>query len=265
MIFPPHCKCVGYAGNKPVGDKVYFLSQYLIHEVSEGFEILEVEAGTGTGIMRPVNQVTLIARSDEVFEYPERVILHNRGDLIRRAAETGRRCVIFTGIDEHTTFICDPDPAALCTVHVYDVTPPRAHLAETLKSLEQTGLFGELEIKFEFHIRDIRETGADVFPCRAGGFSRTIDSDHLAGGEQVAGCMTARQVLAECYGKEFPVIDICPANQVDAEPFIARCCRAERAGIQEINGLHGVVVHWGASPKQIADAVYELIEQRKRS
>ena len=50
MIFPPHCKCVGYAGNKPVGDQVYFLSQYLIHEVSDGYEILAVEAGEGTGL-----------------------------------------------------------------------------------------------------------------------------------------------------------------------------------------------------------------------
>ena len=265
MIFPPHCKCVGYAGNKPVGDQVYFLSQYLIHEVSDGYEILAVEVGEGTGMMRPVKGVSLIASAHEVYQYPERVILHNRGDLIRRAAETKRRCVIFTGIDEHKTFICDPDLSALCTVHVYDVTPPRAHLAETIKSLEATGIFGDLEVAFEFHVRDIRETGAEVFPCKAAGFSRTIDSDHLTGGEQVAGCMTARQVLSECYGREFPVIDICPANAAAEEPFIARCCRAERAGLQVINGRGGVVVHWGASPKQIADAVYELMYERKRS
>lgn len=265
MIFPPHCKCVGYAGNKPVGDQVYFLSRYLIHEVAQGYEILAVEAGEGTGMMRPVKQVSLIARADEVFQYPERVILHNRGDLIRRAAETGRRCIIFTGIDEHKTFICDPDLTSLLTIHVFDVIPPRAHLAETIRSLEQTGIFGELEIRFEYHIRDIRETGAEVFPCRAGGFSRTIDSDPLTGGEQVAGCMTARQVLAECYGHNFPVIDICPANEVDAGPFIARCCRAERAGVQQINGRHGVVVHWGASPRQITDAVYEMVAKKENS
>ena len=145
------------------------------------YEILAVEAGEGSGMMRPVKRVSVLAGAEEVYQYPERVILHNRGDLIRRAAETGKRCVIFTGIDEHKTFICDPDPASLLTVHVYDVIPPRAHLAETLKSLEQTGIFGELEIRFVYHIRDIRETGAEVFPCRAGGFPRTIDSDPLIG------------------------------------------------------------------------------------
>lgn len=259
MIFPPHCKCVGYAREKIVGDKVYFLSEYLIHETEGGYEVLAVKAGEGSGFMRPVESVTRIAGPDEVFMYPDRVVLHNRGDLIRKAIQTGKRCTIFTGIDEHMIFICDIDPAALLTIHVYDVTPPRPHLAGTLNSLEQTGIFGELEISFAYHVRDIRETGADVYPCRAGGFSRTIDSDRLTGAEQVAGCMTARQVLSDCYGTDFPIIDICPANQASQEPFIARCCRAERSGFQTIDGKRGVVVHWGATPKQITDAVYELV------
>jgi hypothetical protein len=260
MIFPPHCKCVGYAGNKPVGDQVYFLSEYLIHETAHGYEVLSVQAGEGEGMMRPVRSVSLISGSDEVYLYPERVILHNRGDLLRRAAEGEKRCTIFTGIDEHMTFVCDPDISRLQTIHVYDVTPPRPHLAETLRSLDSTGLFGEAEIRFEYHVRDIRETGADIYPCRAGGFAKTIDSDRLTGGEQVAGCLTARQVLAECYGTDFPVIDICPANSVTQGPFIARCCRAERAGYQKSNGHEGIVVHWGSSPRQIADAVYELVD-----
>lgn len=259
MIFPPHCKCVGYAGPKPVGDQVYFLSQYLIHETGHGFEILAVEAEDGEGMMRKVRSVTLIAGQDDVYHYPEKVILHNRADLIRRAAETDRRCILFTGIDEHMTFICDPDLSQLQTIHVYDVVPPRAHLAETLRSLEKIGYFGEAEIMFEYHIRDIRETGADIYPCRAAGFDKTIDSDRIEKGEQVAGCMTGHQILAECYGTEFQIIDICPANAVSKSPFIARCCRAERSGLQTINGEHGVVVHWGSSPKQIADAVFELV------
>ncbi len=261
MIFPPHCKCIGYAGNKPVGDKVYFLSRYLIHETGGGFEILAVEPEDGDGMMRSIRSIRTLAGSDEICVYPERVVLHNRADLIRRAAGTGKRCTVFTGIEEHMIFVCDPDLSALLTVHVYDVMPPRPHLAETVKTLEATGIFGELEIVFEYHIRDIRETGAEVYPCRAGGFAKTIDSDHLGGSEQVAGCMTARQVLSECYGNGFPVIDICPANVAAEEPFLARCCRAERTGWQTINGKQGQVVHWGSSPKQITDSIYALVGQ----
>ncbi|NLV28268.1 MAG: hypothetical protein GXY48_14105 [Methanomicrobiales archaeon] len=264
MIFPPHCKCVGYAGNKPVGDRVYFMSQYLIHETEDGHEILKVEPAEGTGMMRDIKSVSVIAGPHEVFCYPEPVVLHNRGDLIKKALETGRRCTIFTGIDEHMIFICDPDPASLLTVHVYDVTPPRPHLASTLKALDNIGIFGELEISFCNHIRDIRDTKADVYPCKAGGFALTIDSDRLMGDEQVAGCMTARQVLKDCYGHDFPLIDICPANAVKNEPFIARCCRAERAGIQKINGKMGVVVHWGSSPKEITDALFACIHEWRK-
>jgi hypothetical protein len=264
MIFPPHCKCVGYASEKPVGDMVYFLSEYLIHETVDGYEILHVKSGNGPGLMRKVEGVTCIAESFEVCVYPERVVLHNRGDLIRLALSTGKRCTIFKGIDEHMSFICDPDPSALITVHVYDVTPPRPHLAETIRSLEETGLFGELEILFCYHIRDIREIGADVYPCKAGGFAKTLDTDRLSGNEQIAGCMTARQVLSECYGRDFPVVDICPANQVSEEPFIARCCRAERAGPAIINEKKGIVVHWGSSPRQIADALFELLKERRK-
>ncbi len=259
MIFPEYCKYVGYASHRPVGEKVYFLSRYLLKESGDSFEVLEVTLAEGTDMMRDVVSVRLIATPDEVTMHPERVILHNRGDLIQRASESKTRCTIFTGIDEHMTFICDPDLSALLTVHVYDVTPPRPHLADTLRALEATGIFGELQIAFVYHINDIRTIGADVYPCRAGGFSRTIDTDLLTGGEQVAGCMTARQILAECYGSDFPVIDICPANAVTHEPFIARCCRSERTGIQKIQGKTGIVVHWGDAPKQFCDAVYDLV------
>ncbi len=264
MIFPPHCKCVGYAGNKPVGDRVYFLSRYLIHEVPDGYEILAVEPAEGCGLMRAIKSVTKIAGSDEVYVYPEPVVLHNRGDLIQKALKSSKRCTIFVGIDEHMIFICDPDPASLLMVHVYDVTPPRPHLAGTLEALEKTGIFGELEIQFSYHVRDIRDTKADVYPCKAGGFSRTLDSDRLDGTEQVAGCMTARQVLKDCYGHDFPLIDICPAHAVKDEPFVARCCRSECSGIQIINGKMGVVVHWGASPKQITDAVCALVAEWRK-
>lgn len=265
MIFPEFCKNVGYASEKPVGECVYFLSQYLLKKTGDSFEVLAVTLAEGKGMMRNVLSSRVIATVNEVTLYPERVLLHNRGDLIRRALQSKTRCTIFTGIDEHMTFICDPDPQDILTVHVYDVTPPRPHLAETIRELDETGLFGELEISFSYHINDIRTIGADVYPCRAGGFPRTIDTHHLDGGEQVAGCLTARLILSECYGTEFPIIDICPANAAGEEPFIARCCRLDRAGLQIIQGKTGIVVHWGDSPRKICDAVYELAGMWKKT
>lgn len=260
MIFPAECKQVGWAQGIPVGEKVYFLSRYLIHPVEGGYEIIRVTL-SGTGMMRDVVEATVLAGPAEVAMYPGRVNLHDRTRLIRLAAASGTRGTIFTGHDEHTTFVLDPDPEELTTVHIYDVTPPRPHLADTLKELEAAGLFGELGIRFEWHVADIAAIGADAYPCRAAGFSCTVDNDPLSGSERVAGCLTARQVLGECYGDAaFEFVNICPADGADAEPFIARCCRSERSGIGEYHGNYGAIVHWGATPKTIADAVFAMIK-----
>jgi hypothetical protein len=100
---------------------------------------------------------------------------------------------------------------------------------------------------------------ADIYPCRASGFVRTLDADLLLGGERVAGCLTATQLLRECYGEGFDVTDICPLSMVAEEPFIARCCRKEREGIGIYGEKYGAVVHWGASPFEIFTAIQNLL------
>ena len=181
-------------------------------------------------------------------------------DSLYPALASGHRCTIFRGLDEHTTFICDPDPSSLLTLHVYDILPPRPHLSATIRELERDGLFGELSVIFAHHVLDIREIGADVYPCRAAGFSRTLDSDPVAEGDTVAGCMTGSQILKECGRKGVRVKEICPLESVREEPFIARCCRSEREGVREFRGRFGGVVHWGAPPRTIADTVKNVAE-----
>ena len=83
----------------------------------------------------------------------------------------------------------------------------------------------------------------------------------MQGGERVAGCLTASQFITECYGKDFVLENICPLEYVQEEPFIARCCRSERVGIGIFKGKSGAVVHWGATPSDIARAVNELVTQ----
>jgi hypothetical protein len=189
------------------------------------------------------------------------VNLHDRANLILLARASDRRCTVFRGLDEHMTFICDPDPSALLTLHVYDIIPPpRAHHSATIQDLERDGLFGELSVTFAHHVRDIREVAADVYPCRAAGFSRTLDSDAVRAGERVAGCMTGAQILKEC-GVEGALLDeICPLESVRDEPFIARCCRSEREGVRVFRGRFGGVVHWGATPRTIAETVMKVAE-----
>jgi hypothetical protein len=146
-------------------------------------------------------------------------------------------------------------------VHVYDVVPPRPSLSSCIRELEGCGLFGEAGVIFCHHILDISRLKADMYPCRAAGFSRTLDADAVCGGERVAGCLTGSELVAECFGGSVDIVNICPLAAVKEEPFIARCCRSEREGIGEYSGMFGAVVHWGASPGQIAGSVAALVKQ----
>ncbi|KUK69431.1 MAG: Uncharacterized protein XD88_1301, partial [Methanocalculus sp. 52_23] len=186
MIFPPECKVVGHAFGKPVGDRVYFLSEYLVRRVRDGFELLRVTPDPdGTGMMRNILHEEVLATAEETVMFSERVNQHNRAGMVRRALSTGKRCTIFGAMDEHMNFVLDPDLSLFETVHVYDIKPPRANLSVTIESLEEEGLLGELNCIFDHHVRDISRIDADVFPCRAGGFEKTLDMDPMEGGERV--------------------------------------------------------------------------------
>lgn len=264
MIFPEHCKQVGHATTKPCDDKVYFLSRYLLRDTGNEYEVLEVMPDPGgRGMMRDIISSRVLATGEEVYRYPEKVNLNNRTRLVELAKDSGYRCTIFTGHDEHQTFVLDPDMSGFLTIHVYDISPPRPSLSACIRELEAAGMFGDLGVYFCHHIRDITEVNADVYPCRAAGFARTLDADPMNGGEQVAGCLTGSQFYTECYGKDFRLVNICPLECVREEPFITRCCRQEREGIHSWNGMAGSVVHWGANPVKIYEAVRDLVLMRR--
>ena len=211
--------------------------------------------------MRCIVASSVIATAQETYRYPEKVQIHDRTRLIGLALDTGTAARSLPGLTNTMTFVLDPDMSGLLKVHVYDVTPPRPSLSACIRELESAGLFGDLTVTFCHHTRDITQVKADVYPCRAGGYTRTLDADPMQGGERVAGCLTGSQFYTECYGKDFVLENICPLESVQEEPFIARCCRSDRKGIGIFKGKSGAVVHWGASPVQIAQAVNELVAQ----
>jgi hypothetical protein len=89
MIFPEHCKVIGKASAKPCGDRVYFLSRYLLHETGTGTELLEVTpAPTGKGMMREISSQRVLATAEEVCHFPEKVQLHDRTRLIQLALDS---------------------------------------------------------------------------------------------------------------------------------------------------------------------------------
>jgi hypothetical protein len=262
VIFPRECKEVGFARTHPCGDRVYFLSRYLVHPVGAGYEILQVDLDPQEStLLRTVLRTRVIATADEVTWYPQKVQLYDRRRLVDLAAATGTRCTLFSGLDEHLTFVLDPDPGAYLTVHVYDVMPPRPSLSASLQEMEASGLFGDLDIAFQHHVRDLTTLPADLFPCQASGFDRTLDVDIPRPEERIAACQTGIQILRECHQTEHPIEELCPLTQIEAEPFIARCCHSEQEGIGIYNGRFGAVVHWAAPPWKTARLLQEMVHQ----
>jgi len=260
MIIPREYKRVGYADTRPCGKRVYFLSEYLVHRAGKGHELLRVITEPAErGLMRRVKETELLATAQETCWHPGKVNLANRTGLIRLAMESGHRCTIFTGLDEHITFVLDPSLEEYLSIHVYDVIPPSPSLSDRVRDLEAAGVFGELEIRFEHHLVDISTTGAEVYPCRAAGFSRTLDADPMEGGEVLAACRVGTGVYRECYGEDFRLVNICPLDMEKEEPFLTRCCQQERCGTGVRAGKYGTAVHWGASPRDILRAVEEVV------
>ena len=273
MIFPSHCKLIGVVDRRDrpdyrPDDAVYFSSQYmLIFDASGGCEIYEV-ASEGEGFIRDMKSVKKIAGTGQTLVYGSQVDITNRADLIRRAEASCRGkidTVVFRGVDRHYTFVHQPSLETLRTVEVYDVAPPEpAWLEYNVRRLDETGMFGDLMLTFDYHTLDLRAyedaRRTTIFPCKASGlnglFLDSLDAEPQ-GDIKLVGCNTSKLVFDARYPlKRYEHVNICPlSTRKPRRPFILRCCQSDKSGPTAIGGVPGVVVHWGASPRDVYEAI----------
>src|SRR5271157_2643500 len=282
MIFPSHCKLIGVVdkydrnGYKP-DDTIYFSSQYvLVFIAPDQCDIYEVQS-SGEGFLRKKNAIRRIAGADETLIYDKPADITNRSFLIKKAAEFCKgkiNTVVFRGVDRHYNFVHEPDLSAITTVDVFDVAPPwPAWLAYNIQRLDDVGMFGELLMDFNYNVKDLKvfedPERTTIFPCRASGLNGLfLDSldEEPTGDLKLVGCNTSRLVFETCYpGKKFEHVNVCPLTNVKpVRPFILRCCQTEKLGLKEIDGIKGVVVHWGANPREIFEAIRLLAAELKK-
>ena len=276
MIFPQDYKFVWIKDREGRGEPVYFSTEYLISR--DGPRLYRVES-RGSGFLREVAALHLLASGEKIAFYPEIVDTRNRTLLIDLAGEICRsgkaNTVVFQGPDEHITFVKDPDPAAILEIEVLDVSPPDPPwLVHSLQRLEACGMLGDLAVRFLPRILDLRQfsTEGAYYPCRASGLSPTLDADPVAHPRPlIVGCEVSREIFLSKYpDREYDFINICPLHCQEeilrpARPFLTRCCRSERRGRTTKNGQPGMAVHWGDGPDKIAEAVRCLVEDLRRS
>ena len=290
MIFPPEYKAVGVIRtgrtlsvahgellrrktSQTRESEVYFLSQYLIVFASDGCAVYAVTS-EGEGLFRRVTSLTYISSGDEVVQHGEPVNMHNRTLLVKTAHEYCTdtvNTVVFRSVDQHLTFVHRPNPGDLIEIDVIDVIPPVPGWLVYMVGHLSDCLLGELGVTFTHNILDLRQFEGDdaVFPCFTSGLSgRYLDSEEITEPATLIGCDISKMIIDQRFPDlDYKFINICSQTSglyKITKPFIARCCQSERAGLVNVGGIDGVVVHWAASGYEVADALRNLV-QRVRS
>lgn len=280
MIFPPEYKNVGVT--RPVPEdadrRIYFLTEYMIEEDcsekggSYSYSLYKV-IKKGDQLLRDVSSLELIASGEQVMKYDRELNIKDRALLIETAhvlCKGNVNTVIFTGIDKHVTFVHKPELSAILEIEIVDVVPPEpSWLSSVVRRLEDSGVFGDLSVRFSENLTDLRQFEGEgtVFPCSSSGLQgKCLDSDIVTeDGALLVGCEISRSLFESRFpGTAYSFVNICPFRSdvfKPSKPFITRCCRSEKSGIVTINGIRGAVVHWGASEFFVAGAVWDLVRE----
>ena len=279
MIFPSDYKSVGVITTHPkkqIGKPIYFTTEYIIADLASGYEIYKVKS-EGEGLLKKLVSLELIAKSEQIVKFQKELDSHDRTKLIESALELCKgnvNTVIFESIDKHLTFVHKPSMHEIMEIDIIDVTPPEPPwLSFAIQRLVNSGILGELNIRFTTKLIDLRRFEGEntVFPCRASELKgKYLDTDiYIENNSLLVGCDISKQIFELRFPHHtYKHINMCPLKAelyIPKKPFITRCCQINKSGILELNGIHGVVVHWGASEYDIVDAIRKLVKLIKET
>lgn len=273
MIFPDDYKMVGITHGDPTArpineEPVYFATKYMIAYLpDDNFKIFKVETEPSGFLLNKAKSFELIAEGDQVVVNETEHDAHNRTKLILIALEKCKgpvNTVIFKGRDKHITFVHKPNMYNVIDIEIIDIIPPEPPwLSFAIQRLVDSGILGELNLKFEKKLIDLRQFEGDkvVFPCNASELKgKYLDTDNdIEDNSVLVGCDISREIFEMRFPDyTYSQINMCPLKAElikPSKPFITRCCQTKKTGFININGHDGIVVHWGASEYDIVDAV----------
>jgi hypothetical protein len=277
LIFPADYKGVGMTRTDPagrIGGPIYFTTEYLIAELSPGYQIYKVKS-EGEGLLRKLVSLELISKGKEIIKFDEKIDSHDRTRLIESAIPLCKgsvNTVIFEGMDRHTTFIQHPSLHEVMEIEIIDIVPPEPPwLAFAIQRLTRSGILGELNVRFTTKLIDLRQFEGEkmVFPCYASELKgKYLDTDtDIGDNSTLVGCDISKQIFELRFPDlTYKHINMCPLKTelyLPTKPFITRCCQSKKSGMINLNGIDGAVVHWGASEYDIVDAIRMLVKVLK--
>ena len=253
-----------------LGREAYRRTRFIVVRNGDETAIVEVHKESDDPLFSPISKLRLLAGPSECayVEAPE-VDTAVPTALAETAMSQapGKRAVVVQGRYGHVNFIVDPRPLR---VTVREASPPHPaklidqarrvlELAEDLPPIELVPDVMDLTKQAE-----LAGTGV-LLPCRSGDVSiHGAEVDYLDERPTrrpwtLIGCERSQQIHEWFYGERAPQVDICPRKRSGGTgAVLAKCCLLETDIETEDKQ---VVVPWGASLAQIADALSVLADQ----
>ena len=254
-----------------LGREAYRRTRFIVVRHGDDTAIVEVHKESDQPLFSPISQLRLLAGPAECayVEAPEvdTAVPTALADTALSQAP-GKRAVVVQGRYGHVNFILDPSPLR---VTVREAAPPYPaklmdqarrvlELAENLPPIELVPDVMDLTEQAEL----APGTGV-LLPCRGGGVSVEGSTvDYLDERPErrpwtLIGCERSQQIHEWLYGERAPQVDICPRKRHGGSgAILAKCCLLE-THIETDDKQ--VVVPWGASLAQIAEALSALADE----
>jgi hypothetical protein len=254
-----------------LGREAYRRTRFVVVRNGDETAIVEIDKGSDVPLFSPISALRLLVGPADCayIEDPEvdtAVPTALANTALARAP--GKRGVVVHGRYGHVNFIVDPRPLR---VTVREASPPYPaklvdqarrvlELAEDLPPIELVPDVLDLT-----HLANHADGTALLLPCRGGGVAVDpasvdyLDERPTRRPWTLIGCERSQQIHEWFYGERAPQVDICPRKRSGGDgAILAKCCLLE-THIETDGTL--VVVPWGASLAQVAEALSALADE----
>jgi hypothetical protein len=254
-----------------LGREAYRRTRFIVVRNGDETAIVEIDKESDGPLFSPISALRLLVGSADCAYVEDPEVDTAVPTALAHAAlarAPGKRGVVVQGRYGHVSFIVDPSPLR---VTVREASPPYPaklvdqarrvlELAEDLPPIELVPDVVDLT-----HLADRTDGAGLLLPCRGGGVSVDGTSvDYLD--ERPAhrpwtliGCERSQQIHEWFYGERAPQVDICPRQRTGGGgATLAKCCLLETHIERDADQ---VVVPWGASLTQIAEALSALADE----
>jgi hypothetical protein len=249
-----------------IGRECYRKTEYLVVRNGGQTALVRVAAESRVPLFAPIIRVELLAtREETAYVVDPELDTGVPSQLARAAARVpDARCVVVEGRYHHVSFLFEPDPIR---VRVREIVPPRPAklLDQAQRVLDVAEDLPPMLLEPELVELSTLSHGAEhvLLPCRGaaisieGAVASYLDERPPREDWALLGCARSREIHRWFYGDDAPGTDTCPRRLRGRDDglLLTKCCLLEDA-IETASS--SVVVPWGASLAQVADALRAL-------